>query len=111
MAERERHDFSDPFAELDIEEVKVAGEVVPSKIAVRVKDDAGKFQLAGIVGHNYQVTPNRKVRDIADDVMSRAPASLGGFKNLKTLFDGKHYVDYFVSNNKVVDIPGNGNHN
>lgn len=93
--------FGDPFADVDIQPISVAGETVPTRIAVRVKDDGGDFRVQGILGKDYPLLPNRKVRDMAEDIMSRAPKELGGFKPLKTLWDGKRYVDYFVSNSPV----------
>ncbi len=101
--------FNDPFADVDVHPVAVAGENVPTRIAVRVKDDQGRFQVASILGKDYPLLPNRKVRDMAEDVMSRAPAWMAGFRNLKKLWDGKHYVDYFVSNAPIVG--GNGEKN
>jgi hypothetical protein len=104
--------FSDPFADVQIDEVSAGGDRVANKIAVRVKDDAGDFQLAGILSAGYGLIPNRKVRDIADDVMSRENAlqwgghDLGGFDNIKTLFDGKRYVDYFASKNPIASMNG-----
>lgn len=98
--------FSDPFADVEVQPVSVAGENVPTRVAVRVKNDEHKFELAGIVGRDYQLLPNRKVRDVADDIMSRCDAKLGGFRNLKTLFDGKRYVDYFVSHEPIAALNG-----
>lgn len=93
--------FSDPFAPVEIQPITVAGEKVATRVAVRVKGDDGAFSVQGLVGADYQLLPNRKVRDLAEDIMSRCPADYGGFRNLKTLFNGKHYVDYFASNNPI----------
>lgn len=98
--------FSNPFAEVDIQPVAVAGETVPTRVAVRVRDDHGAYQVQGILGRDYQLLPNRKVRDVAEDIMSRAPAEFGGFRDLKTLWDGKRYVDYFASNNPIATVNG-----
>ncbi len=97
-------EYTDPFAPVEIQPVSVAGETVPTRVAVRVKDDAGNFNVVGIVGKDYQLVTNRKLRDIADDIMARSPETLGGFQNLKTLFNGKVYVDYFFSNNPITAI-------
>jgi hypothetical protein len=96
--------FSDPFAPVEIHPITVAGEPVPTRVAVRVKGDDGAFHVQGILGRDYQLLPNRKVRDIAEDIMSRTPSQYGGFDNLKTLWDGKHYVDYFASSNAIAEI-------
>lgn len=93
--------FSNPFAEVEISPATVAGETVPTRVAVRVKDDEGTFQFIDFVGKDYQLLPNRKVRDIAEDIMSRTGGEYGGFRNLKTLWDGKRYVDYFASNSPI----------
>jgi hypothetical protein len=96
--------FSDPFAAVEIQPLQVAGETVPTRVAVRIKSDEGPFSVAGIVGRDYQLLSNRKVRDIAEDIMSRCPSTLGGFRGLKTLFDGKRYVDYFASNQPIISL-------
>jgi hypothetical protein len=106
MAAAVKSQFSNPFAAVDIQPVAVAGEQVPSRIAVRVQDDHGAYQVQGILGRDYQLLPNRKVRDVAEDIMSRAPSDFGGFRNLKTLWDGKRYVDYFASNHPIVTVNG-----
>lgn len=104
MVEDTKLVYSDPFAEVQLHPVQVAGEEVATKVAVRVKSDSGKFGVVGFVSPDYQLLSNRKVRDIAEDIMSRTDAKLGGFRSLKTLFDGKRYVDYFASNNPIVAI-------
>jgi hypothetical protein len=106
MAAVVKSQFSNPFAAVDIQPVAVAGEQVPSRIAVRVQDDHGAYQVQGILGRDYQLLPNRKVRDVAEDIMSRAPTDFGGFRNLKTLWDGKRYVDYFATNNPIATANG-----
>jgi hypothetical protein len=98
--------FSDPFAPVEVQPVSVAGETVPTRVAIRVRNDDGNFDVQGIVGRDYQMMPNRRVRDIGEDVMSRAPVDLGGFNPLKTLWNGKHYVDYFASRNPLVAVNG-----
>lgn len=100
MADKQQ--FTNPFADVELQPVSVAGETVPTRVAVRVKSDEGGWGVQGILGKDYPLLPNRKVRDMAEDIMSRAPATLGGFRNLKQLWDGKRYVDYFVSNNPVI---------
>jgi hypothetical protein len=100
--------FSDPFAPVDLQPVQVAGQEVGSRIAVRVKDDEGNYQVQSVLGKDYQLLANRKVKDIAEDIMSRTPDNLGGWDNVKTLWDGKHYVDYFASRHSVAT--SNGSH-
>lgn len=92
--------FSDPFADVETAAVQVAGEDV-AKVAVRVKDDKGEYQLAGILGKDYQVYKNSLVRDVVHDIMSRSQMS---WKSLKTLWNGKQYVDYFYTENPITAI-------
>ncbi len=98
--------FTNPFAPVEVQPVNVAGSNDPNRIAVRVQADDGNWGVQGILGRDYYLMPNRKVRDLAEDVMSRAPAELGGFRNLKTLYDGKKYVDYFASNSPIANLNG-----
>jgi hypothetical protein len=100
--------FSDPFTPVETQPIRVAGQTVPSRIAVRVQDDSGAFQVQGILGRDYQLLPNRKVRDVAEDIISRTSDELGGWDNLKTLWDGKHFVDYFASRKPIATA--NGSH-
>jgi hypothetical protein len=69
-----------------------------------VQDSSGAYQVMGILGRDYQLLSNRKVRDYAEDIMSRTGQEYGGYHNLKTLFDGKRYVDFFASNNPIVSV-------
>jgi len=96
--------FSSPFAPVELQKVTVGGKVISSKLAIRVQDDDGNFQLQGFVSKDYQLMSNRKVYDIAEDIMSRAPESVGGFNHLKTLFNGKHFVAFFASRHPVVSM-------
>jgi hypothetical protein len=98
--------FENAFADVQYDEVVVGKETVANKVAVRVKDDQGNFQLSGILSKSYVLVPNRKIRDIVDDITSRTDERLGGFENPKTLFDGKRYVDYFVSRNPIASMNG-----
>jgi hypothetical protein len=89
--------FSDPFAAVDLQPVVVAGETVPTRVAVRVQADDGQYAVNGILGRDYQLLTNRKVRDLAEDILSRAQDQYGAFHSIKTLWNGKVYIDYFAS--------------
>jgi len=92
--------FTNPFADVDMQPVQVAGQDV-AKIAVRVKDDAGEYTVAGILGKDYQVYKNSMARDVASDIMTRSNKE---WTNLKTLWDGKKYVDYFYTKDPITSI-------
>jgi hypothetical protein len=96
----DRTKFSDPYASVDIQPVSVAGKEI-EKIAVRVKDDAGEEQVVGILSKDYNLIKNSIVRDIEHDIISRSGM---GWKNLKTLWDGKRYVNYFYSENALTTL-------
>ena len=104
MSSDKKVTYTNPFADVDMTPINVGGREVSSKIAVRVKDDSGEYQVMGILSKDYQLLSNRKVRDYAEDIMSRTGQEYGGYRNLKTLFDGKRYVDFFASNNPIVSI-------
>lgn len=92
--------FSNPFADVDMQPVQVAGEDV-AKVAVRVKDDKGEYKLAGILGKDYTVYKNSLARDVASDIMTRSGMP---WKQLKTLWDGKKYADYYYTENPITAI-------
>ena len=102
----EKSVFSNPFADVDMQSVSVAGEEV-AKVAVRVKDDKGEYKLAGILGKDYTVYKNSLVRDVASDIMSRSGMA---WKNLKTLWDGKKYADYFYTENPLAEVKNGTNY-
>ena len=96
----EKSVFSNPFADVDMQPVQVAGEDV-AKVAVRVKNDNGEFKLAGILGKDYSIHKNSLAKDVASDIMSRSGME---WSNLKTLWDGKKYADYFYTSNPITEI-------
>ena len=100
VAVKEKSMFTDPFAEVDTQPVQVAGEDV-AKVAVRVKDDKGEFKLAGILGKDYTIYKNSLVKDVVSDIMTRSQMK---WTNLKTLWDGKRYVDYFHTVDPITSI-------
>lgn len=92
--------FSDPYAEVDIQPVQVAGEDVP-KVAVRVKDDSGNYKVSGILHKDYQLYKNSLVRDVVSDIITRSGME---WANLKTLWDGKKYASYVYTKNPIIEI-------
>jgi len=96
----DRTKFSDPYAQVDIQPVHVAGKEI-EKIAVRVKDDNGEQQVVGILSKDYNLINNSIVRDVEHDIMSRSGME---WTNLKTLWDGKRYVNYYYSKNALTEL-------
>ena len=100
VAVAEKSVFSNPFADVDMQPVHVAGEDV-AKVAVRVKNDNGEFKLAGILGKDYSIHKNSLVKDVASDIMTRSGMA---WTNLKTIWDGKKYADYFYTSDPITEI-------
>lgn len=98
--------FTNPFADVDVAEVSVAGESIASKIAVRVKADDGTWGKApAILSSDYKVIQNGIARDVASDIMSRSGQS---WKELKTLWDGRKYTAFHITQAPVADVSGLG---
>lgn len=102
--------FSDPFAEAKTEPVEVAGKEV-AKLAVTVKDDDGEYQCVGILSKDYPLIKNTVARDMGSNIMSRSDYE---WRELKVLWDGKKFVQYFVTREPIAQIQtqmgGNGIH-
>lgn len=92
--------FSDPFAEVKQEPVEVGGDKV-SKVGIRVMDDEGNFQLAGIQHANWNLIKNSVAKDVGDNIMSRSPYE---WQELKCLWDGKKYAHYFITKESIAQI-------
>jgi len=92
--------FSDPFAEVVQDAVAVGGTEV-SKVGIRVKDDDGNFQLAGIQAAGWQLIKNSVARDVGDNIMSRSPYD---WNELKVIWDGKKYAHYFITEQNITQI-------
>lgn len=98
--------FSNPYADVTMEKVTVAGQEVP-KMAVMVKDDDNNQVLSGMHGVDYDLIPNAMARDVADDVMSRSGKQ---WDNLKTLWDGKRYINYWYTKDALVEVKNGANY-
>ena len=96
--------FSNPFAEVKQEPVEVGGDKV-SKIGVRVQDDEGNWQLAGIQSAGWSLIKNSIAKDVGDNIMSRSPYD---WEELKILWDGKKYAHYFITKQTVAEINAGG---
>lgn len=101
MSPKQTCTFGDPFAPVSLEPVTVAGQEVASKTAVVVTDDQGNRQTVGIQGRDYNLITNAFARDLANDIMSRSGMS---WSPLKTLWDGKRYCQYYLSDKVAGEI-------
>lgn len=96
--------FSDPFSEVETQPLQINGQEITSKIAVRVKDDEGNWSnTPAILSSDYKLLKNSVARDVASDIMSRSGMQ---WKELKTLWDGKKYCQYYITEENVADISG-----
>lgn len=96
--------FSNPFVGVSMEEVKVGGQEVP-KVGVMIKDDEGEKRCVGILSKDYNLIKNQVAHDTAHDVMTR---SQWGWKELKTLWNGKLYIAHYITEQPITtegDIP------
>lgn len=91
--------FSNPFADVEISPVMVAGETIPSKIAVRVKQDDGIFSNKPyIMSSDYRLIKNDIVHQALLDIMSRHG---GEWTALKTMWDARRYAMFFISREAI----------
>ena len=104
--------FSNPFADVDISEVTIPGVESHNKVAVRVKDDAGDYHVAGILSKDYNLIKNSYAHETALDIFSRSPYKFTElFPDGHTdphgkgsmYFDGKRYLHYFKSIDPIVE--------
>lgn len=93
--------FSDPYADVREEVVSVAGREVYSKVAIEVQDDDGEWNLAGIRSKDYHLIKNDVARDVGSDIMSRSDYE---WRDLKTIWDGKRFVQYFVTVDPITQV-------
>ena len=98
-----RMTFSDPYAEVKLQKPMVGEKEMPNQ-AVMVKSDQGEFEPVASVGPGYNLVPNQLCRDLADDIVSRSDYS---FEPLKTLWDGKRFVQMMISNESFTTIHQN----
>ena len=98
-----RMTFSDPFAEVKLQKPMVGEKEMPNQ-AVMVKSDQGEFEPVSSVGPGYNLVPNQMCLDLADDIMSRSDYN---FEPLKTLWDGKRFVQMYISGESFASIHQN----
>jgi len=100
---------TDPCCPVKLEPVTVAGAEVP-KLAVMVQDDKEQWRLSGMVSESYNLVPNEKVMQIADDIMTRSPYNWSPFGNEKrTLgrhWDGRKFIQTFWTDETAFKVKG-----
>ena len=99
-----KSNFTNPFADVDIQPVTVAGQEV-NKIAVRVKDDSGEYQTQGFLSKDYNLLKNSRIKEIGEDIFSRSPYK---WNNLKTNWNGKTYTDFYHTEEVIETIENGG---
>ena len=96
--------FTNPWADVEITPVQIAGEDIASKSAIRVKSDDGTWtKHPSIVSSDYRLIRNDVARDLTSDIMSRSGMK---WKALKTLWDGKRLAAYYITEEKVAEAEG-----
>lgn len=99
--------FSDPYAEVKAFPVLSAGKEIAGKQSIMIKDDDGEWQNAGILSNGYNLVKNTLARDVADDIMSRSGFT---WNNLKSVWTGKSFVSYHITNETHAVIRNGGEH-
>ena len=82
----------DPFAEVTTMPLLNSRGEISSRQSV-ILDPEGAHQEVGVVSREYQLVPNRKVQEIALDILERSRLN---FEEDSLLFDGKHYRQRWV---------------
>lgn len=99
-----KQQYSNPFASVQIDPITILGETVSSKIAVRVQSDDGSWsETPAILSSDYKLIKNEVARDISSDIMSRSGYR---WKELKTVWDGKKYVAFHITEQSLVNVGG-----
>ena len=83
---------TNPFAEVTTMPLLNARGEISSRQSV-ILDPEGAHEEVGVVSREYQLVPNRKVQEIALDILSRSQLN---FEEDSLLFDGKHYRQRWV---------------
>lgn len=102
--------FTDPYAEVIVEELSAGGEIITSKKAIKVMDDENNFQTVGIVSKDYNLIQNSMAKDVADDIFTRSPydwKSLIDIRGKERLhWDGKRMNHFYITDETIANING-----
>jgi hypothetical protein len=91
---------TDPFTPVALEKMTVGGEEVP-KLAVMVKDDLGKFQLASAVSPGYQLISNEVAQNVMDDIMTRSNQT---WHKHSSLWDGRRFSAAYFNDEEIMSV-------
>lgn len=92
--------YTNPFTDVKLDKVS-AGGVEINKVSVMVKDDEGSYQCAGVMGSGYNLITNEFAKDTLDDIKTRSGYN---WKSLKSFFDGRKYVEHFITKEKITSL-------
>lgn len=97
---------TDPFADVMLEKVLVAGREIKQR-AVMVQDDLGEYKPVSVVGPDYNLVPNSVCRDVMADVMSRSEYD---WQPLKSFWDGKRFIQMHITSDPITAIENDREH-
>ena len=98
--------FTNPYADVQVSPIMVQGETMSNKLAVQVRADDDTWSAKpSVVSTGYSVITNSEARDCGHDIMTRSPYT---WRGLKTHWDGKRYIGYHLTNEKIAQIDTDG---
>ena len=74
--------------------------IISSAFSVQMDKEKG-WKEVGIVGHNYMLLPNEKVKEAAIEVANTSDLD---WKHNKTFFDGKRFVYSLISDHSIGEV-------
>ena len=100
--------LADVYAPVSLRPVQVDGEEVANKRAVVIENDkTQKPETVSVQSANYKLWSNAVVKDAMDDIMTR---SEWGWRHLRQHWDGKRYIDMFITDEPVTSIEDGTTH-
>lgn len=94
---------TNPFADVTTMPLLNSRGEISSRQSV-ILDPEGAHEEVGVVSRDYQLVPNRKVQEIALDILDRSQLN---FEKDSLLFDGKHYRERWVLPDLSIEpVPG-----
>lgn len=88
-----------PFTDVTLEDFEIDGRVQKDRHVV-VTDDAMDRHHIVTVSRDYRLIKNEVLYQVGMDVMNRSPY---GFKHLKRYWDGFRYIEYYISDEPVLN--------
>ena len=99
---------SNPYTEVDLQRLSTKYGEVP-KYEVLVKDDKGDWNAVNTVSEGYQLIKNELVSNVIEDIKTRSGYEWHPLKD--KFFDGKRYMEYWMSDNDITTIKAKGGFN